>query len=207
MQFCGHCGTLWWCLFACYAWLHVVSAVTSEHSRVCSTSRSESQWHSEDDTDSAFTSRVEEARTFFKLASPSSTAMSSGSAASPLSPKSPSDCTHTTSTLSSSFTNSHHYGSADESLPFSTSSKSPSAISNSSKFSASQSEKSEKAKATLTSVSESVRRDAKFSSGRQTKTSDDIEFRAVPAKAVETEGISVLLSNVLDVIGFTSVYS
>ncbi|XP_052235392.1 uncharacterized protein LOC127847484 isoform X10 [Dreissena polymorpha] len=164
--------------------------VTSEHSRVCSTSRSEPQWHSEDDGDSTFISRVEEARTFFQIASPDSMAMSGGSPASPLPPKSQSEYTYTSSTLPNSFTTSPHNGSVDKSLLLSTNPKSPSAIANSSKLSTSQSEKYEKAKSTLTNVSESVRRDAKFSSGRQTKTFDDIEFRAVPAKAVETEDVN-----------------
>ncbi|WAQ96535.1 SRBS1-like protein [Mya arenaria] len=160
--------------------------VTSDKSRTASLSQYE-------DTGSAFVQRVEDARHFFELASPRSQPLSSKSSnismSSPLSPKSPAlspkpaESSSTISTLS-----------AEKTSPLSASSKSPSAISDSSSSRlATKNEKEDKPKSTLTSLSEKLRRDAKFSSGKQIKREEDrtqdidIEVRAVPAKAVEHE--------------------
>ncbi|XP_052767670.1 sorbin and SH3 domain-containing protein 1-like isoform X23 [Mya arenaria] len=163
--------------------------VTSDKSRTASLSQYE-------DTGSAFVQRVEDARHFFELASPRSQPLSSKSSnismSSPLSPKSPAlspkpaESSSTISTLS-----------AEKTSPLSASSKSPSAISDSSSSRlATKNEKEDKPKSTLTSLSEKLRRDAKFSSGKQIKREEDrtqdidIEVRAVPAKAVEHEDVN-----------------
>lgn len=144
-------------------------------------------------------SQTAQAKSYFELVAARNKALSSKSPplspnSTELSPKS-ADLSWKSSSISPK--------SVDKSSPWSSASKSPrSAISDSSntKSTLSKAEKAEKTKLNLTSVSEAVRRDAKFSSGKSSKVDEeerrspqplndsDPEQAITPSRASKVEG-------------------